>query len=175
MNDVHTLYKLIFLYMLDRADFELSNSQITAFILEEQYTDYFTVQEVLSDMTESGLITANTVRNTTFYAPTQEGRDTLSYFQHEISEAIRQDIEDYFKKHKLQMRSENAVLADYYRSGQEFTARLQVKEKDAMLVEVSLSVPLEQQAIVLCDSWKRKSQKIYGYLIRELLQGGEEA
>lgn len=170
MNDVQTLYKLIVLTMLDRVDFPLTNSQISAFILEQQYTDYFTVQETLSNMVESGLIQAKQIRNSTYYETTASGRETLSYFGGDVSDGIKKDIEEYMKKNKLQMRNENAVLADYYRTGnQEFAARLQVKEKDTVLVEVTLTVPMEQQAIALCDNWKKKSQQIYSCLIKELL------
>lgn len=170
MNDVQTLYKLIVLSMLDKVDFALTNSQISAFILEEQYTDYFTVQETLSNMLESGLIEAKTIRNSTHYSMTVSGKETLEYFGNDVSDGIKSDIEEYFKKNKLQMRNENAVIADYYRTkNNEFTAQLQVKERDAMLVEVELTVPFEQQAIVLCDNWKKKSQQIYSYLIKELM------
>ncbi len=170
MKDVHTLYKLIILSMLDRVEFELTNSQITAFILEEQYTDYFTVQETLADMIESGLLEAKTIRNSTRYAMTDSGKETLAYFGNDISDGIKEDMEKYFRKNKLQMRNDNAVIADYYRTnGNEFTARLQVKEKETVLVEVALTVPLEQQAIILCDNWKKKSQQVYGYLMKELM------
>ncbi len=170
MQNVHSLYKLIILAMLEKVDFELTNSQISTFILEEEYTDYFTVQETLADMTESGLIEAKTARNSTRYGITESGRETLEYFGGDISQAIREDMEGYFKKNKLQMRNDNAVTADYFRnSSNEFTAQLQVKEKDTVLVEVALTVPLEQQAIVLCDNWKKKNQQIYSYLMEELL------
>ena len=36
MTDALTLYKLIILYMLDRVDFPLTNSQISEFILEQR-------------------------------------------------------------------------------------------------------------------------------------------
>lgn len=170
MADVHVLYKLIILEMLSKVDFELTNSQISSFILEEQYTDYFTVQETLSDMQESGLIEAKTVRNSTRYLLTDNGRQTLKYFERDISDAIRRDIEEYFRKNKLQMRNDNAVTADYFRNGAgEFTASLQVKEKETVLVKVELTVPLERQAIALCDNWKKKSQQVYGYLMEQLM------
>ena len=35
-----TLYKLIILYMLNKVDFPLTNSQISEFILDEGYTTY---------------------------------------------------------------------------------------------------------------------------------------
>lgn len=170
MADVHALYKLIILSMLSKVDFELTNSQISSFILEEQYTDYFTVQETLSDMIESGLLEAKTIRNSTRYLLTDSGRETLEYFKNDISEAIQKDIESYFRRNKLQMRNENAITADYDRTASnEYITRLQVKEKDAVLVEVALTVPLERQAIALCDNWKKKSQQIYGYLMEQLM------
>lgn len=170
MKDVHMLYKLIILYMLEKADFELTNSQISAFILGEQYTDYFTVQQTLAEMQETGVLEAKTVRNSTRYAITQSGKETLKYFGSDISEAIRNDIESYFKKNGLAMRNENAVTADYFRTAeQEYTAQLKVKEKDTVLIELSLTVPLEQQAILLCDNWKKKCQQVYGYLMEELM------
>ena len=121
-------------------------------------------------MIESGLLEAKTIRNSTRYVMTESGKETLAYFGNDVSDGIKADIETYFRKNKLQMRNDNAVIADYYRtSGNEFTAKLQVKEKENILVEVALTVPLEQQAIVLCDNWKKKSQQIYGYLMKELM------
>ena len=50
MADTFTLYKLIILYMLDKISFPLSNAQLSEFILEKEYTDYFTVQSALSEL-----------------------------------------------------------------------------------------------------------------------------
>ena len=36
-----TLYKLIILFMLDRVDFPLTTSQLSQFILDKGYTNYF--------------------------------------------------------------------------------------------------------------------------------------
>ena len=44
MADTLTLYKLIVLKMLDEADAPLTGAQITDFILEKEYTNYFTLQ-----------------------------------------------------------------------------------------------------------------------------------
>ena len=48
-------YKLIVLYMLNRVDFPLTNSQISEFILDEGYTTYFKLQQALSELIESRL------------------------------------------------------------------------------------------------------------------------
>lgn len=47
MAEPFTIYKLTILYMLSKAGFPLSNTQISNFFLEQEYTDYFRVQEVI--------------------------------------------------------------------------------------------------------------------------------
>ena len=47
--DSLNLYKLIVLYMLDKANFKLTYAQISGFILEREYTNFFTLQQVISD------------------------------------------------------------------------------------------------------------------------------
>ena len=48
MADTLSLYKLIILKMLEQVEYPLTNSQITEFILDKEYTNYFTVQQALS-------------------------------------------------------------------------------------------------------------------------------
>ena len=49
MAEPATLYKLIILHMLEHIDFPLSNAQISDFFLDREYTDYFTIQQVIHD------------------------------------------------------------------------------------------------------------------------------
>lgn len=171
MKEVYTLYKLIVMYLLDQTRFPLTNGQISEFVAEEQYTDYFTVQETLHDMVKLGLLETETVRNSTFYTLTDSGRETLAYFGDQISSGIRRDIEEYLKKNRFELREENSVLADYVNNeGGEYAVNLQIKEKDTVLIEMNLTVPLEQQAIFICDNWKKKSAQVYEYLMEELAQ-----
>ena len=80
MSESFTLYKLIILYMLDKVDFPLTNAQLSDFILDQGYTTYFTLQQAINELLESELIGAESVRNSSFYQITQEGRDTLEFF-----------------------------------------------------------------------------------------------
>ena len=56
MAEPFTIYKLTILNMLDKVDFPLTNTQISNFFLEQDYTDYFRVQQVISDLVEANLI-----------------------------------------------------------------------------------------------------------------------
>ena len=96
-TDATTLYKLMVLYMLDKVNFPLSNSQIADFMLDRQYTNYFTLQEVLSSLASDGFVQILTYRSSTQYKLTKEGIDTISFFYNKISQAIRDDIDKYLK------------------------------------------------------------------------------
>ena len=79
--DSLNLYKLIVLYMLDKANFKLTYAQISGFILEREYTNFFTLQQVISDLEESELILSDTLISRTLFTITDEGRKTLTFFK----------------------------------------------------------------------------------------------
>ena len=66
MAEAFKLYKLIILYMLDKVDFPLTNSQISEFILNEGYTTYFKLQQALSELLDSGFIREESTHTRTF-------------------------------------------------------------------------------------------------------------
>ena len=43
MADLHTMYRVMILYMLNQVEYPLTNTQITNFILEKEYTNYFSM------------------------------------------------------------------------------------------------------------------------------------
>lgn len=169
LQDPLTLYKLIVLYMLNRVSFPLTTAQISDFILGKDYTNFLTLQQVINELTDAGMISSRSNRNRTHLAITEEGRETLSYFENRVNDAIKADINTYFKENELAMRNEVSVLGDYYKSTSgEYEAHLVAKDKDINLVEITLSVPVEEVAAAICDNWQKKNQEIYQYLIREL-------
>lgn len=170
MAEAQTLYKLIVLSMLQCVDFPLTNAQISDFILTKEYTNYFTLQQVLSELVETGLAEVHIVRNSSYYQITEKGKETLNFFGHMVSPAIHEDMQNYFKENAIAIRDELSVRADYYQNtSEEYFVQLRVVEKDSPLIDLTLSVPSEAQANSVCDNWKKKNQKIYAYLMQELL------
>lgn len=155
--------------MLNRVSFPLTTAQISDFILDKDYTNFLTLQQVINELTETGMISAQTIRNRTHLAITDEGRETLQYFENRISDAIKNDINEYLRKNEFTLRNEVSVLADYYKSTSgEYEARLIAKDRGINLVDITLSVPMEEMASSICDNWHKKNQEIYKYLIEQL-------
>ena len=113
MSEPLTLYKLIILYMLEKVDFPLTNAQISGFILDKGYTTYFHLQQAISELIDSKLIVSKTIRNTSYLQETAQGKQTLSYFEDQISDGIKKDISDFFRENIIQMREELSAVADY--------------------------------------------------------------
>lgn len=169
-SDTVMLYKLIILFMLEKVDFPLTNAHITNFMLDQDYTDYFTIQQVISELVDADFITTETIRNTSRYLITESGRETLSFFGNKISSVIQADILTYLKENKFQLRNETSTTSDYFEEKKgEYMVRLKVKERNSTVIELNLTVPTEEDAVKICGNWSSKSQDIYASALSTLL------
>ena len=171
ITDASTLYKFMVLYMLSRVNFPLNNSQIANFMLDKEYTNYFALQEVLSDLSKENFIQQVTYRNSTQYILTDTGKETITYFNNILSDSIKRDIDSYLKDNKYELKSEVGTTAHYYKTADKmnFVVNCDVKEGNNNLISLSLTVPLEEQADAMCSQWKDASQDIYNYIMHRLM------
>lgn len=169
LQDPLTIYKLIVLYMLNRVTFPLTTAQVSDFVLEKEYTNFLTLQQVINELTDAAMIESQSIRNRTHLSITEEGRETLNFFQNRISDAIKNDINTYFRENEFTLRNEVSVLGDYYKSTSgEYEAHLVAKDRGINLVDITISVPVEEVAASICDNWQKKNEEIYQYLIEQL-------
>ncbi|MBR0147504.1 MAG: DUF4364 family protein [Eubacterium sp.] len=156
--------------MLDRIDeYTLTNTQLSSFILDRGYTTMFNIHEALSEMIDSGFISVSTIRDTQHYKITNLGEEALFYFENRLPNPIKQDILDYFKEEKINLKNESEIYADYYpNDNQEYTVECIIKERKDTLLDLKFNVPTRGLAVSICDNWRAKSTEVYGYLMNEL-------
>ena len=171
MAEPFTIYKLTILYMLDKAGFPLTNTQISNFFLEQEYTDYFRVQEVIGDLVNADLINFESTHSNTQYTLTAAGRETLGFFKDKITDGIENDVKRFFEKNKLEFRQENFILADYYKTtNQNYDVRCQVRSDSTTVLDLTLAVTTKEQAEAICNNWKNQNEDVYAYLMDMLLK-----
>lgn len=171
MSETFTLYKLIVLYMLSKVDFPLTNAQISEFILDKGYTTFFKLQQALSELKDAELIREETVHNRTLYHLTDDGEESIFYFKNKISKPIQDDIDQFLKEKKYDLKNETAVKADYYKNtAGEFSVRCQVTEQQEPLIDLTLSVPTEAEAEKIAANWQKKNQNVYAWIMAQLLE-----
>ena len=165
-----TLYKLMNLYMLHQVNFPLTNAQLSNFFLDREYTTYFTLQQALNELLDAGLVKKETMRNSSRYEITKEGEETLEFFGKNISPRSVSDMDEYLKQNRFRMRNEVGLISDFYKStNQDYIVHCEVREGKAVLVNLDISVPDKEQAEIMCNHWKDRSQEIYAYVMKSLM------
>ena len=56
MDNVFTVYKLIILYMLDRAEGEVTQGMLSSFLLESGYANFVSLAESYDQLEKQGLV-----------------------------------------------------------------------------------------------------------------------
>ena len=167
--DSFMLYKLIILYFLYAAKQDISNAIISDFILQNRYTDYFSIQETLSSLKEDGLINAYQTISTAYYSLTDDGRETVQLFLQKLPADTVRQIDGYLKEHRIQIARDLAVRTDYTRTANgEYKTTCTVSEHGSHLFTVILNVPTEETAVKICRNFKENSDAAYSSLLNTL-------
>jgi DNA-binding PadR family transcriptional regulator len=170
-SDTFMLYKLIILYILSRVSFPLTNAQLTAFILEKEYTNYFNIQRAISELMDDAFISCDTIRNSSMFRITESGLETLRFFDTMISQGIKEDIEAFLNQNKHKLRDEVSTPAEFYQVKKgEYSAHLKVVERETPIIDLTLTVTTEEEASSVCSNWREKSSEIYAFLMAALLE-----
>ncbi len=178
LSDPMTLYKLMALYLLKHVSYPLTEDRLSEFFISGNYTDYFRLKEILSQLTESGMIRKNTAATATHYSITPEGEEAFGYFGKRLPSEITEEMDKFLLENRVSIRDEVGITADYFPaassgsgavSGQDFTVCCEINEGRSKLLSLSFTVPDEEQAKYMCSKWRERNQEIYSYLIRQLM------
>ena len=171
MAEPITIYKLAILYLLDKSDIPLTNTQLSNFFLEKDYTDYFSIQEVLMDLEDNGLVRTESTHRNTQYSITEDGKKTLRFFHKKITDGMKEDVRNFLSENKIAFRRENHLLANYEKTeNQEYAVRCQLRNENKNLIDLTLLVQKKEQAIAVCENWKKQNEEVYAYLMDIMLK-----
>lgn len=171
MAEPNLIYKIAVLNLLDKTDFPLSNQQITGFFLEGEYTDFFTAQQAISELENADLLEAVTFRNNTQYRMTEQGVQTLHIMRDKITDAIDEDADRYLQQHRIEMKKENSLTADYDKAvGGGYLVRCRMTEDKHAVMDLTFHVSSREQAETVCNNWKARHEEVYAALMDALIQ-----
>lgn len=163
--------KLLMLYVLKTINEPISNIQLTEIILENNFINYFTFQQYLSELEESKFVEYQEINDKKLLAITKEGDNVLSLFQARISPSQISIVDQYIKEKIGIIKKELTIHADYtLGSGYDnFIVDLKAIEDKSLLMELKLSVPTKEQASSICNKWKENPSEIYTNVINILI------
>ncbi len=163
-------YKLLILYILDNAEIPMNNSEITQFLLENNYMNYFLAQQFISELVSSKFIEFSTKDGQEYYHLSKAGKDTLVFFNDRIPLALKEEIDKRYQKKKEEMVKDSQIVGNYYKKNDsEYIVNLKVIEKDITLFSMSLNVVSNKQAKMICNNWKENPHEIYKNIFELLI------
>jgi hypothetical protein len=149
----------------------LTNAQITQFVMEKNYTDYFSLQQYLTELVDSDLLQPVHEKHTTHYSIQKKGEKALEYFLLRIPASTREEIDAYIQANRQNIKKEIEITAEYIPEKQnEYIVHCKVKENDIILIDLKVNVASKEQAKVICKNWKKDAQTLYGSILSELVQ-----
>ena len=171
MDLINPKNKLLILYFIDKIDLPLSRGQITDFMIDEGFMDYYTLQQELADMVERNYLEQITENNTTRYNLSDDGLQTLEYFEKHITPSIRNRVNKYINENHKQLKRTFENTATFFPNAEndEFVVKCGVYEENRALMELSISVDTREQARTIQNNWKANAKILYGDIIRVLV------
>jgi predicted transcriptional regulator len=171
--------KLIIMYIIQNLNGPVTNNNITKIILQTRLMNYFVLQQCLTDLLESKLISLDSSTNasdkTESYSITDSGAKTLNYFQNLIPPGIKKRIDKVLLDSSKELQTEAQVTADFTpESEDKFNVTCKIGEKDFQLIELNVAVGTKKDAREVCDNWIKHSSEIYAEIIESLTKKRDE-
>lgn len=161
--------KLKLLYILNYINIPLTNIEITNFILENNYMDYFSLQQLLGSLCDSKFIKLTSKNGNEYYNVAQAGVAALDMFSEKLPEYFTNDVTANFSHLKKELKRQRELIGHYYkRKDDVYIVNLQVMENESVIFNLSINVPTEASAKSICKKWDSSPEEIFGSIIKTL-------
>ena len=104
------------------------------------------------------------------YSITELGRKCLSHFYFEIPEKLRDEITEFCKNNRMDLKRSQEYVCSFIKTKDEsFLTTLKIKDiTEANAVDIKIKLPTRQQAVDACKLWKKNAPFIYASLYESL-------
>ena len=161
--------KLLVLYVIKSLRQAISKTQLTEIILENNFINYFTLQQYISELETAKFVEYIEKNDKKLLTITTKGENVLSIFNDRISPIKRDIIDNYISKTIDNIKKELTIHSDYtIEKNNSFIVDLKALEDESLLIDLKISVPTKKQATSLCNRWKENPSDIYTKIVQVL-------
>ena len=161
--------KLLVLYVIKSLRQAISKTQLTEIILENNFINYFTLQQYISELETAKFVEYIEKNDKKLITITTKGENVLSIFNDRISPIKRDIIDNYISKTIDSIKKELTIHSDYtIEKNNSFIVNLKALEDETLLIDLKISVPTKKQATSLCNRWKENPSDIYTKIVQVL-------
>jgi predicted transcriptional regulator len=162
--------KLLLLYIFDKIKLPISNNQITQIVLENNFINYFTLHQYISELLAAGFLKYTSLDTKHRLIITERGSKVLSMFQKRLPKNKAELLETYLSAHLDNIKKEITVFANYtIENNNNYIVNLITSENNNALMDLKINVTTNKQAQELCNKWKDSSSELYEKILKLLL------
>lgn len=162
--------KLLLLYIIKTATYSFTKEDLTEFILEKDYMNYFFIQQYILELLESGFIKADNQDEEKFML-LEKGSLALDYFESKIPETLKEELDEIFQKEEKIKKQETQVVSEYFeKENNQFNVNLKLVENEDILFSLYLNVGTLEQAESICKIWKDEPDSVYQGIIKMFIK-----
>lgn len=164
--------KLIILYTLKKINMPISNIQLTDIILENNFMNYFNLQQYITELMSSSFIKDTKYNNKKRIIITEKGLKVFLLFGKRISDSKKEILDAYLDSHIENIKKEITITADYtIENSDNYLVNLKACEcNNNTLLDIKIGVSSNKQARELCKKWKKNSSMMYKNVVRAIIE-----
>lgn len=167
-EDTHELAenKLLLLYIFQRVGYPISNTNITEIVLENNFLNYFQLQQYLSELVSSNFLSLNKEEKKQLYNLSSKGKSTLEYFENRISESKKDIINSYLAKDNKIVKSELLASSEIHvQNDGKYEVVCKLIENGVDKINIKLTLVSEEKAKIVCSKWRANANETYNKII----------
>lgn len=162
--------KLLLLYILKTASYSFTKEELTEFILEKDYMNYFLIQQYILELLQSGFIKVDNGNEDKFIL-LEKGSLALDYFESKVPGTLKEELAEIFQKEEKIKKQETQVVSEYFeKENNQFNVNLKLVENNDTLFSLYLNVATLEQAEGICKIWKNEPDSIYQGIINMFIK-----
>ena len=160
--------KLLILYIIKKLKTPCSNSNITDIILNNNFLNYFILQQYLNDLVEGSYLNTSDEKNEIFYKISPKGKKILEMFQNRISQFKIDCFKNYMKS--LNEKNSNIdVDIKHSKKSNNFVLEVDFSKNNQSSLNLNIVTNSKDDLEVMIKNCKTNNQNLYNSIISLLL------
>ncbi len=166
--------KLVILFVMEKMEIPLTEKSIVDICaVRNHWINYMDCIDLIYQLSEEKLIyKLISSSNEQRFNLTVEGRECLSLFYARVPFSLREEISEYTKNNRVQIKTSQEYECDYRKNTDgSYTVSLKIFEPmmPESMFSMEIKAPSRQAAEEACLRWKKEAPTVYEYIFDLLI------
>jgi len=164
--------KVLILYLLNKLQDGIKSDNLYKIVSSANNMNYFSFQELLTDLIESNFVGSFTKDEDTIVKITSDGQNALSLTKSLLPGILKLKADTVFKEELANIAEQSSIITEYIpKDEKNYTVKCKIVEKNETIFEVATFAGSRDRAKQISDNWKNNANDLYPKIIDLLLNG----